>query len=431
MGIIRDFLNFRKIKYSPIFALRGDYAVNANMDNSDVIGAVTDCIARNVGKLSPQLIRSDEERGFRIRGDGLARLLSLRWAPELSAYDALYKIAAHLVRYSNSFSLIFYDKDFIRVTSIVPIEVTDFRIWEDENHGVLFRFCWAYDGKYYTVPYGNVIHIRARFDRSRFIGTPPDAEIKNSLELLDVAGQGIRNVVKNSANLRGYLKYTNFVKDEDLKKKVLEFQEAYMTADNAGGLAGLDNTLEFHEIQQRSQQIPTASVEFFRQNIYRYYGVNEKILTSSFSEADWNAFYENVIEPIALQLSLECTFKLLTERERGFGNRVIFLANRLQYASLQTRAAVGGTLFDRGAITINEYRGLVDFEPIEGGNVRMVSLNFVKADDQSLYQTGKEGTEKAAEETAEPAARLPAGIMANVAYIETRLKGAKSYAESS
>lgn len=429
MGIIRDFLNFRKIKYSPIFSLRGDYAVNANMDNSDVVGAIADCIARNVGKLSPQLLRSDEERGFKVRGDRLARLLSLRWAPELSAYDALYKIGAHLVRYSNSFSVIFYDPDFIRVTSIVPIEVSDYRIWEESGR-VLFQFCWTYDGKTYTVPYENVIHIRARFDRSRFIGTPPDSQIRNSLELLDVAGQGIRNVVKNSAGLRGYLRYTNFASDEDLKAKVREFQEAYMTADNSGGLAGLDNTMEFHEITQRSQQIPTASVEFFRQNIYRYYGVNENILTSHFTESEWNAFYESTIEPIALQLSLECTFKLLTERERGFGNRIVFLANRLQYASLQTRAAVGGTLFDRGAITINEYRGLVDFEPIEGGNVRMVSLNFVKAGDQSLYQVGKEGTEEAAEETAEPAARLPAGIMANVAYIETRLKGAKDYAES-
>ena len=37
----------------------------------------------------------------------LARLLSLRWAPELSTYDALYKIAATLIRKSNSFSDIY------------------------------------------------------------------------------------------------------------------------------------------------------------------------------------------------------------------------------------------------------------------------------------------------------------------------------------
>ena len=77
-------------------------------------------------------------------------------------------------------------------------------------------------------------------------------------------------------------------------------------------------------------------------------------------------------------------FKLLTERERGFGNKIIFTSNRLQYATLQTRATIGSTLYDRGIITINEYRELMYYEPIEDGDVRMVSLNYVKADDQSL-----------------------------------------------
>lgn len=42
-----------------------------------------------------------DARGMTIKDDYLARLLSLRWAPELSAYDALYKMAATLVRKSS------------------------------------------------------------------------------------------------------------------------------------------------------------------------------------------------------------------------------------------------------------------------------------------------------------------------------------------
>ena len=30
------------------------------------------------------------------------------------------------------------------------------------------------------------------------------------------------------------------------------------------------------------------------------------------------------------------------------------------------------------------------YEPIEGGDVRMISLNYVNTDDQSLYQVGKD-----------------------------------------
>ena len=341
-----------------------------------------------MAKLTPQVVRKDD-RGMMIKDDYLARLLSLRWSPELSAYDALYKIAAALVRKSNSFAAVLYNDDFTKIKQIVPLTVSSFRIYEDDNNNVLFRFTWEYDGKAYVLPYQNVIHIRARFNKKRFIGTPPDQSIKNTLELLDTTGQALRNAVKNSANLKGYLKYTNFADNEKLKVKVREFQAAYMSAENDGGLAGLDSSMEFHEINQRTPTIPTLQSQFLRDNLYRYYNVNENILMSKFTEAEWNAFCESVIEPIALQLSLEFTFKLLTERERGFGNKIIFTSNRLQYATLQTRATIGSTLYDRGIITINEYRELMYYEPIEDGDVRMVSLNYVKADDQSLYQIGQ------------------------------------------
>ena len=96
-----------------------------------------------------------------------------------------------------------------------------------------------------------------------------------------------------------------------------------------------------------------------RQNIYRYYGVNDKILTSTLNDTEFISFYENVIEPISVQLSYEFTFKLLTPREIGYGNRIDFVANLLQYATLQTRETIGGGMFDRGALTINEYRELM------------------------------------------------------------------------
>lgn len=387
-GIIRDFLNFRKAKFAPFFVTRGEYQPNGSLQESDIVGAIANCIATNAAKLKPQVVRNDAS-GLTIKNDYLAKLLSLRWAQEVTPYDALYKMASDLVYKSNAYAVIFYNDDFTKVKSIVPVTVRSSRIWEDEN-GIWFRFVWDYDGKEYTLPYNFVIHIKARFNKKRFLGSAPDPQLKNTLELLDVTGEALRNVVKYSANLKGYLKYNNFIDDDELKEKVREFQKAYMDASNEGGLAGLDNSAEFHEIQQKAPNIPTIQSQYLRENVYRYYNVNDKILMSQFNEAEWNAFYESVIEPIAIQLSLEFTFKILTERERGFGNKIIFTANRLQYATLQTRTTIGSVLFDRGIITINEFRELMYYEPIEDGDVRMVSLNFVKADEQSIYQIGQD-----------------------------------------
>jgi len=421
LGLIKDLLNLRRYKYAPIFAFRGEYQGSSDLYESDVIGSIANCIASNLGKLTPQVIRRDAA-GLTIKDDYLAKLLSLRWSPEITPFDGLYKMASDLVYKSNAFAVVFYNADFTRVQSIVPVTVKSFRIWEEENN-IFFRFVWDYNGEEYTLPYQSVIHLKARYDRKRFIGTSPESQLKTTLELLDTTGESLRNAVNNSANLKGYLKYNNFADEDELKQKVRDFQEAYMSAANDGGIAGLDNSMEFHEITQHTNAIPVTQSAFLRENLYRYYNVNEKILNSTYNESEWNAFYEAVIEPIALQLSLEFTYKLLSERERGFGNKIIFTANRLQYATLQTRVNLGSQLFDRGIITINEYRELMYYEPIEDGDVRMVSLNYVKADEQSIYQIGEDAAAGSGEDPAASDAQNK--LQAIALYIPTRKNAGK------
>lgn len=423
MNIFQKFLS-RFTRKMHIFFNRSEYAASGNLRENAVVAGIANAIATNVAKLSPQVIRKDA-RGITVKNDRLSRLLNIRPCPEASTFDFLYRLTADAVFTSNGFAVIFYNDDFTEVLRIQPVTVRSHQIFEDEAGNIFFRFVWDYDGLEYTVPYQFVIHLKARYNKKRFLGTSPDCDLKNTVELLETTYDGIKNVIRNSASLRGYLKYNNFIDDEELKEKVRDFQRAYMSAENEGGIAGLDNELEFKEITQQPRPIPTAQVAFFRDDICRYYNINEKILTGAYSEADWNSFYEAVIEPIAIQLSLEFTFKLFTERERGFGNKIIFTANRLQHATLQTRAAIGKDMFDRGAITINQYLELMYYPPIEGGDVRMVSLNYVKVDDQTLYQTGKDD---GAGDGETPPAEEPPGNTGNPsANIKARIKEVCSY----
>jgi HK97 family phage portal protein len=388
-GIIANVLNSFKARYKPLLLSRGEYMPTGTLRDSEIVGAIADAIGRNVGKLKPQVIRKDE-KGLTVKNDTLARLLTLRPCPEMSTYDFLYRIAVDLVYTSNSFSVIFWNDDFTKVTSVQPIATKSFRIFEDNKGNILFRFRWDYDGETYTIPYQSVIHIKARYNKKRFLGTTPDVELKRSLDLIETSGEALKNIVNRSGSLAGYLRYNNLADDEELKQKAKEFADAYMNAENAGGVAAIDNSIEFKEINQRTPAIPTTQISFLRDNVYRYYGVNEKILTSTLTDQEFMSFYENVIEPIAVQLSYEFTFKLLTPREIGYGNRIDFVANLLQYATLQTRETIGGGMFDRGALTINEYRELMYYGPVEDGDQRLISLNYVKAGDQSLYQVGRE-----------------------------------------
>jgi phage portal protein BeeE len=123
------------------------------------------------------------------------------------------------------------------------------------------------------------------------------------------------------------------------------------------------------------------------QRIYSFFNVNEKIIQSKYTEDEWNSYFESVIEPLAMQMSNEYTRKLFTRRERGFGNRIIFEASSLQYASMSTKLNLL-QMVDRGAMTPNEWREVLNLAPIAGGDKPIRRL------DTAVVEGGASGGEE-------------------------------------
>lgn len=123
--------------------------------------------------------------------------------------------------------------------------------------------------------------------------------------------------------------------------------------------------------------------------VYSYFGTNGKIVQSDYSEGEWGAYYESMIEPFALQMGLEFTAKIFSDRAQGHGNEILFEANRLQYASNDTKVKIIETLVDRGMMSINQGLEVFNLPPIENGDKRIMSLNFIDADKANEYQLGK------------------------------------------
>src|SRR5690606_18246363 len=111
------------------------------------------------------------------------------------------------------------------------------------------------------------------------------------------------------------------------------------------------------------------------------------------TEDEWNSFYESVIEPVAMQLANEYTRKLFTRRERGHGNRIVFESISLQYASMNTKLGLE-RMVDRGALTPNEWRKILNLAPIEGGDkpVRRLDTAPVSEGGEGDEQNGDEGS---------------------------------------
>ena len=68
----------------------------------------------------------------------------------------------------------------------------------------------------------------------------------------------------------------------------------------------------------------------------------------------------------------------------------MFYGERLNYASWTSKITAIEKLMGLGIFTINESRGVLGYPPIEDGNKRIQSLNFVNAKYAHEYQIGKD-----------------------------------------
>ena len=126
------------------------------------------------------------------------------------------------------------------------------------------------------------------------------------------------------------------------------------------------------QIDSKSFVVDAEQMRLINENVYNYFGVNEAILQNKFNEEQFNAWYEGKFEPFIVQLGLALTNMTFTDHEIAFGNEIMFSANRLQYASTNSKLLVSQQLFDRGILSQNDVCDIWQLPHIEGGDKRYI-----------------------------------------------------------
>lgn len=184
-----------------------------------------------------------------------------------------------------------------------------------------------------------------------------------TMDLIHIQNQGIQEGVKSAASYRFMAKLTNFSKPEDLANERKRFTKENL--EDGGGLLLWPNTYtDIKQIESKPYTIDAEQMKAIKDNVFDYFGVNEAILTNSFSSDVWAAFYEGAIEPWAIQFSEVLTKMLFTFREQSQGNYVMATANRIAYMSNSDKLAVSSQMADRGLMTRNEIREIWHLPPL-------------------------------------------------------------------
>ena len=201
--------------------------------------------------------------------------------------------------------------------------------------------------------------------RSDFFGENNTA-LQQTLDLIKIQNQGIEEGVKSAATYRFMAKLTNFAKAEDLAKERQRFTAENLAPDaNGGGLLLFPNTYQdVEQVDVKPWVVDADQQKAIESNVYKYYGVNDDILTNHFSSDNWSAFYEGAVEPFAIQESEVLQKMFFTLREQSQGNGVTVTANRLQYLSNKEKLSVSAQMADRGLMTRNEIREIWNLTPL-------------------------------------------------------------------
>lgn len=275
------------------------------------------------------------------------------------------KLATQLALNNNAFALIVRDENNYPY-QIYPIPASGVEAIYNKTGELLLRF-FLKNGQVKTFRYADIIHLRQDFNENDIFGDSPTDTLTPLMEVINTTDQGIVKAIKNSNIIRWILKFKAMLKQEDVNREVKQFVDNYLTIDSdTGGAMAADAKYDIEQVKPESYVPNAPTMDKTVQRIYSFFNTNENIIQSKYTEDQWNAYYESEIEPLSMQMSGEYTRKLFSRKERGFGNKIIFEASSLQYASMSTKLNLR-EMVDRGAMTPNEWRWVMNMGPIEGG----------------------------------------------------------------
>lgn len=362
-----------------------------NIYASDVVQQALYCIVTEMKKLDPVHVRKNGEDMTSVKGN-IQNVLDAP-NPLMTTSDFIEKVMWQLLLNYNAFVYPIWEGD--RLTALYPLQPSRVEFAEDSNGKIFVTFAFpnGYEGQ---VPYENIIHVRSHYSVSEYMGgnksgNPDYGALLNTLKLNDTLLKGLAKSLNMQTSINGVLKHKTMANTEDQIAKVKEFERKLQS--NESGILPIDISAEYTPIQKQISLLDATTLEFIDKKILRTFGVSIAIVDGDYTKEQYEAFYQKTLEPIIKALSQAFTKGIFTRHQsQGFDNRIMFYAKELIFMNTSQKLELFTKLGDRGACYENEFRTAFGLRPIpELEGKRMMSLNYIDANDAKKYQTGENG----------------------------------------
>lgn len=281
---------------------------------------------------------------------------------------------------TNNLFIVPVQDEYLQTIGFFPVLPERVKLVEDKNKKLWLRYTFM-NGQNGIVEFDRCAYLNKHQFKSDFFGESNRA-LDNTMDLIAIQDQGIKEAVKNSATYRFMATVSNFTSPDDLAEERQRFSRENLSGEN-GGLLLFPNTYkDIKQVTDSAYKVDWEQMKLIQTNVYNYFGVNEEIIQGKADSDMLDAFFNSAIEPFAIALSEALSRAIYTDRERSYGNHVYVNANRLQYMSQTAKVTVAKELGDRGILTINEIRELFNYAPLPDGNIAFIRGEYKPVDEK-------------------------------------------------
>ena len=372
-----------------------------NIYASDIVQMAIDCIATEISKLQPRHIRTDTNGIQTIPNSSLNRLFKFAPNPLMTTRDFLEKITWQLYMNYNAFIYPTYEiasdpktnQSTTSYTGFYPLNPRTVEFLQDKADTLFVKFYFN-NGTDFTLPYNEIIHLRKKFSVNDVMGggrngQPDNDGLLKVLEINEVITEGIAKGIKSSLNIRGILKMNTLLEGDLLQAERKRLEESI--ANNSSGIITMDLKGEYTPLTVDPKIIDKDTMEFIQAKILNWYGTPLKILSGTYTDEDYQAFYERTLENVIIGLGQAFSKTLFSQNALNFGNEIIFYQRDMMYMSTANKLKLLETAGSQGLLTDDQKLAILGYPPLADGSGtrRTMSLNYISSDIVDQYQMNK------------------------------------------
>ena len=328
--------------------------------------AAISTFARHCSKLKLEVVGS-------ARHD-LANILQNKPNPFQTSSQFLARIATIYEIENNAF-IVPLEDEFGRIVGFYPVLASQVNVI-DVNGVPYLQYSFS-SGKKAAIEFEKAGLLVQHQYKNDFFGDS-NSPLYPTMQVAHTQNEGIINAIKNSTTIRFMARLASVYNKNTILDERKRFAEENLHKNDTSVMIFDNKYADVKQIESFAQVVNPKQQEFIKESVFEYFGTNEKILTNTYSESEWNAYYEGKIESFAINISQVLSNMVFSPAQINRKNMIVATTNRLQYAENGTKINIVTNLFDRGFITHNMGLEIFNMSPIPDGDKYFIRREYTE-----------------------------------------------------